>query len=182
MSDNKKTRADAKLKTLPEDRQAQIAELCAIKTLAEVRQELAADGLVVSIDTISRWYSSWQLEQDFQRTETLAEQFMQQIKLSDPQITEEKLFDFGQTLFALRAVENKDARDWKRVQDVRHRRQMLDIERKRFMRETSQLFLNWFEDQRAKEIASASGLGQTEKIEKLGQLMFGDDWAPEASK
>lgn len=51
----------------------------------------------------------------------------------------------------------------------------LRLAEERFKRETCELFLAWQADERAKEIA-AGGASQAEKIEALGQLMFGDTW------
>lgn len=52
----------------------------------------------------------------------------------------------------------------------------LDIARKRFQRETCALFVKWHEDQRASEIAAAPGVAAADKIERLGQLIFKEDW------
>lgn len=51
----------------------------------------------------------------------------------------------------------------------------LALDNKKFMRETCALYLKWHDDQRAKEIAASSGTN-SEKIERLGQTMFGEDW------
>lgn len=51
----------------------------------------------------------------------------------------------------------------------------LELERQKFRRTTCELFVKWAEDARAKEIASGSA-SNGEKIERLGQLMFGEDW------
>lgn len=73
-----KPKSNAVLKNLPEERQAQIAEWCAKPNdrdadgnpaqgtggLAFARAQLAADGLKVSLDTLSRFFSWWKLEQD----------------------------------------------------------------------------------------------------------------------
>jgi hypothetical protein len=58
-----KTRADAKLKTLPKQRQAEIAELLGTRTLEKARAALSKQGLDVSLDTLSRFYSWWQSQQ-----------------------------------------------------------------------------------------------------------------------
>lgn len=179
MSATKKPRADSKLKNLPEERQGQIASQCATKSLEEVAGELAQDGLSISPQALGRWYSWWQMREDFAQKETLVEEFLEQTKKDNPSITEEKLFEHGQTMFALLALQEKSAKDWKRVQDVRHRRQLVELERQKFQRETAEMFLKWAADRRAQEIAAAGGLGQSEKIEKLGQLMFGEDWDSE---
>lgn len=176
MSATRKPRGDAKLKTLPEARQEQIAELLASKTLAEVKAELAQDGLHTSVNALSEFWSWWQLRQQFAEKETLVEELMAAFKEANPDVSEEKLFEHGQTVFALLALKDGSAKDWKRVQDVRHRRQMIGLERQKFQRETAEMFLKWHTDQRASEIAASGGLAQSEKIERLGQLMFGEDW------
>jgi len=51
----------------------------------------------------------------------------------------------------------------------------LALDRDKFKRETCELFLKWSEDNRAKEIAASSG-SNSDKIAKLGELMFGEDW------
>jgi hypothetical protein len=46
---------------------------------------------------------------------------------------------------------------------------------KKFRRETCELFLEWFDKEAAKQIAT-SGATNAEKIEQLGLAMFGEDW------
>lgn len=52
----------------------------------------------------------------------------------------------------------------------------LDLQRKRFQRETCELFVKWFEDKRAQEIAGAKDLSADERTQQLGQLIFKEDW------
>jgi len=58
---------------------------------------------------------------------------------------------------------------------VRQRDRELGLAEQRFQRETCELFLRWYNDQRASEVAS-SPASNSEKIERLGQLMFGEEW------
>ena len=51
----------------------------------------------------------------------------------------------------------------------------LDLDRQKFQRLTVKNFLDWYEDKTAREIAT-SNLSQADKIERLGQAMFGEDW------
>jgi hypothetical protein len=51
----------------------------------------------------------------------------------------------------------------------------LKLEEKKFQLNFVEGFLKWFEDRKAIEIAAGSG-SNSEKINRLGQLMFGDDW------
>jgi len=53
--------------------------------------------------------------------------------------------------------------------------EQLALEKQKFARQTAELFIKWYDSQQAKEIA-ASPASNTEKIEKLGALMFGDEW------
>lgn len=47
----------------------------------------------------------------------------------------------------------------------------LNLERDKFARQTCELYLKWYDDQRAKEVVT-SGAPRAEQIEKLRQLMF----------
>lgn len=179
---NQKPRADSKLKTLPEARQEQIAELLRAKTLAEVKRELAQDGLKTSTAALSEFLSWWSLRQQFSETESQVEELLNLLREEQPGISEEKLFEHGQKVFAFLAMKEGSAKDWKRVQDVRHRRLMLELERQKFQRETAELFLKFAEDKKAREIAASAGLSQNEKIEQLGQIMFGDLWSEGGTK
>jgi hypothetical protein len=51
----------------------------------------------------------------------------------------------------------------------------LELEKQKFRRTTCELFLKWRDDDRARNIADGPGTSD-EKIEKLGQAMFGDLW------
>jgi len=51
----------------------------------------------------------------------------------------------------------------------------LSLARTRFQRETCELFLKWRGDQRAREVAD-SGSSNSDKIETLGAMMFGELW------
>jgi hypothetical protein len=51
----------------------------------------------------------------------------------------------------------------------------LELERKKFQRETCGLFLKWYGDKKAREIVESRD-GNAEKIEKLGRAIFGEDW------
>ena len=51
----------------------------------------------------------------------------------------------------------------------------LDLDNKKYQRLTVKNFFDWYEDKTAREIAT-SNMSQADKIEKLGQAMFGEDW------
>jgi hypothetical protein len=59
--------------------------------------------------------------------------------------------------------------------DSDQNQQKLDLDRKRFQRQTCELFLKWAEDDRAKKVLDSRD-SNSEKIEQIGQVMFGEDW------
>ena len=56
-----------------------------------------------------------------------------------------------------------------------HKERELNVTEAKFRRETCELFLKWSEDKQAREVAG-SNLSYTDKIEQLGQTMFGESW------
>jgi hypothetical protein len=50
------------------------------------------------------------------------------------------------------------------------------LSEKRFRRETCELFMDWFQDARAREIASNTEEPKSDRVEKLGKLIFKEDW------
>jgi hypothetical protein len=62
-----------------------------------------------------------------------------------------------------------------RKQTIAQRDQVIDLSRKRFQRTTCELFLKWYDDERAKKVVE-SRASNSEKLEQLGQEMFGEDW------
>lgn len=55
--------------------------------------------------------------------------------------------------------------------------ELLELERQKFQRTTCELFMKWREDERARNIADGPGTNE-DKINQLGQEMFGELWQP----
>lgn len=168
-----KPRSDSKLKTLPEDRQAAIAEFARGNSLAATVAWLKEDGLTTSSAAVSEWLSWFLLRQQLARNGSTVETLLEQLKCDRPDLSEEQLTAAGQAFFGALAIEQRDAKSWKRIQDVRIKGKALELEEKKFQVQTCELFLKWCEDQRAKEIVDGKA-ANSEKIEALRQLMFGD--------
>jgi len=83
---------------------------------------------------------------------------------SDPDETRQVLSDFLDAAAGARAD-----------RDLARKEGEASLERIRFQRDTCDLFLKWSADQRAADIAS-SNASNSDKIESLGRLMFGDAW------
>ncbi|ODU24543.1 MAG: hypothetical protein ABS95_01760 [Verrucomicrobia bacterium SCN 57-15] len=171
----RKPRPDSRLKTLPEERQEQIAEYARTHSLSATVDWLKADGLVTSQAALSGFLSWYGLRQQLARNESTVESVLADLKANNPNATERELFAAGQSFFSALAIETQDAKAWAMTQELRIKTDDLNLARQKFQRETCKLFIQWSEDQRAKSIAE-SGASNAEKIEQLGQLMFGEDW------
>ena len=62
-----------------------------------------------------------------------------------------------------------------KVVEVDRKDRAQGLDQKRFQRETCELFLKWQADEQARAIA-AGAESNTSKIERLGKLMFQNDW------
>lgn len=121
MSTNKKTRADSVLGTLPEERQAEIAEHAAKNSLADTVAWLKADGLKISSGNLSRWLSQWRLSQIFARSNSRAERVRELLLKSNPQIAPEELDRQAALMFQLAAIEEGDSKTWLEIASARQK-------------------------------------------------------------
>lgn len=194
MSTPKKPRADARLKTLPEERQQQIIEHMGAHKLAETRAWLRQDGVETSSAALSLFWDWWHLRKQFTQDEETAATILEELKREVPNLTEAELDELGQRTFSLLAIRRQDADAFVKVRSARSHAQLeieklklrekaearmqeaLGLQRKKFQRETVELFLTWLKDKRAVEIAENTGLKRKDQIEALGQSMFGDLW------
>ena len=69
---------------------------------------------------------------------------------------------------------DKAALDLRR-RELDQRDKSIDLERKKFQRATCELFIKWHDNQKAREVVESRATNN-EKIELLGQAMFGEDW------
>lgn len=169
----RKPRPDSRLKTLPEERQEQIAEFAKTHSLLEVVAWLKEDGLVTSQAALSGFLSWYALRDQLKRNESTVESVLEQLKKTNPEMTETQLFAAGQSFFSALAIETQDAKTWKRTQDLRIKQEVLKLEEQKFQRETCELFLKWWADQQARDVVESKATN-SEKIERLRQLMFSD--------
>lgn len=175
-----KPRSDSKLKTLPAERQADIFARMNLPVkqgggIANVLEWLRKDGLQTSAGALSEFYSWYSLQQQFSRNESTVEVLLEKFKEADPNATPEKILQMGQAFFSALALEQQDPKVWFLTQQIGLKKEQLSLDKKKFNRETCELFLKWFDDKEAKRIASSS-LSYADKIEKLGQAMFKEDW------
>lgn len=163
------------------------------------REQLAQDGIVVSERAVSDFFTWFGLKVALDQAEEDAKdatQWMQDFKPGD----EEAARKFGEFVFLQMAVRSQNpeiftaatmARDMRvgmegkqKVDAIKldqaerklaQKSEELKLAEKKYQRDTCKLFLKWFADEQAKQIAMGSGTN-AEKIEALGRAMFGDDW------
>jgi hypothetical protein len=193
MSANKKPRYDAKLKNLPEARQAEILDYAEEHGFVKCVAWLKEDGLSTSKTALSEFRSWYLLQQQFKADESTTDTLLEQLKKEVPDLSDAQIDDLGQRTFSLLALRRQDADTFLAYRTARSKglieteklnlrkvaesrmQEALALEKKRYMRETCSLFIQWLEDRNAKEIATSSATN-SDKIERLGALMFGDSW------
>ena len=96
------------------------------------------------------------------------------LETADPELQGELVKAFC----SLRAGET----DSQRTQLAREKndlaRESLALNRQKFQRTTCQLFLQWYEDEQAKNVVEDKTINNDAKTEALGRLMFGQLWEP----
>jgi len=194
---SRKPRTDSPLKTLPEERQGEIVEYMKAHSLPETVAWLRQDGLKTSRTALSDFWSWWHLSEQFRQDEVTTQSLLEQLKAEVPAMSEEQLDELGQRTFSLLSIRNQNLGGFVKVRSARSKAVLeseklklreraeermtraLGLQQQKFQRETCSLFVKWFEDKRAREVVSGSG-SNTDKIERLGELMFGEDWGGKA--
>ena len=125
MSAPRKPRSDSRLKTLTNQRQEQIAEYAAGHSLADVKAWLSEDGLRTSVAALSEFLSWYLLKQQLIKNESTVDSVLEQLKQTRPDLTESELFAAGQSFFSALAIEQRDAKTWKRTQDLKFKRELI---------------------------------------------------------
>lgn len=171
-------RSDSKLKRLP------IAVICELVTRCQTPGVTQAEalawlkrehGVAASASALSQSYTYLVSRAAAHDREQKIGAWMDAEKLEHPELSDEELFRRGQRKFTLMTIAEEDPKGWAMIQKTARDKEAVSLDRQKFQRETCELFVKWLADKRAKDIAS-SDTTNADKIEKLGQLMFGDDW------
>lgn len=179
------------LKTLPEERQAAVAEYALGHTLAETVAWLGADGLRVSRMCVSRWLSWWSWRSQFRGLEADTLDFMEQVRARKPELSEGDVEAFGNDYFQLQALKLNDPKLFLKFRTARNRAEMeklklgqkereigqreeaLKLEREKFERLVCERALTRAVQERAAEIAGRNA-PQDEKIAAMREALFAD--------
>ncbi|HOP99128.1 MAG TPA: hypothetical protein PLK78_17055 [Verrucomicrobiota bacterium] len=143
---------------------------------------------------LSQFLSWYSLQEQFRQDESTTEALLEELKREVPALTEEQLDELGQRTFSLLSIRRQDLEGFVAIRSARAKAEIekaklqlreqaerrlaegLKLQREKFRRETCELFLKWWEDKQAREIAASSD-SFADKIRRLDQLMFPDDWA-----
>ena len=185
----KKPRTDSLLKHLPEDQYQEVVEwMLSGLPYRVIKTRLAEKfNVVVKSDaTLSDFWADCCSDVLLKRrlgAVSVAEDLASEAAKNPGRFDQATIQLLQQKAFELAANPLADPKDVKslymlvlksRDQDIDQA--TLTLQQKRFQRESCELFLTWFEDQRAKDIAGAKDLGTEQKVGQLGKLIFGEDW------
>lgn len=192
-----KPRSDSKLKNLPEETQEAImawastpkSEGCA-GGLAHAREQLAAEGVRVSLRALSEFVAWWRLEQRFCSASERAQQFERRL-LENADFSPERARAAGQALFTMEAMEGGNVESFVALEQLRLAQdsaafkgrleaEKLKLARERFEVQSCERFLKWYGVAKARSIAEAN-LSNADKIKRLRAEFFKDVDALEAS-
>jgi hypothetical protein len=169
----RKPNSNAKLKTLPEERQSAIAEYARSHSIDETMSWLRKDGLETSSGAVSLFLSWYRLQQRLAVNDSTVSSLLEDLKNNDPSLTNAQLEQAGQAFFSKLAIEQEDSLTWKRIQDGKAKLELIRLTRDRFEAQTCELFLKWYADKCAKDIAE-SNVSNADKIAALRQTYFAD--------
>ncbi len=198
---NRKVRRDAKLK-LPEDegglsvaQRARVEGWLAEDGAQSCLQRLSSEmGITVSQATLYESLAFWRAEKRFSSFSRLATAQAELEAEARGGMSADAMQEAVDRNFIMLAAETEDTELYKELRMLRiadqsaktkGRHDQLKIEQKeremalaerKFQRDSCKLFLQWFDAETAKRIAT-SGASNAEKIEQLGLAMFGEDWA-----
>ena len=116
-----KPRSDARLKNLPDERQAQIAEFARTHSLSQTVQWLAGQDIKTSLSAVSQFLRWYRVKQGMAVNEATLREKLADVVRTDP--SHRRLTKLGHALFSISAILDQDPRAWHRVQNLdEHRR------------------------------------------------------------
>ena len=171
MNPLRKSRADAKLKTQPEERQTEIVEYALIHTLANTREWLREGGLSVNIKTLRDFLCFYRIQQQMALNECTVKTMLGELAKRQPTQTPEQLEQLGQAFFTKMALEQQDQRGWFLTQQLALKKGKLELDWQKYRDQVAERRAAM---ERALQAAKTSGgltPGTLEKIERELRLL-----------
>jgi len=96
------------------------------------QKELAAwlgseHHIPVSPRGVSRWFAGYRKQRRAALNQALVEINLAEFRKRNPDATDDEIFDFGQRMFSLLALEKKDIKTWATTQGVTTRRRQVKV-------------------------------------------------------
>lgn len=189
MSDpTKEPRCDAKLKNLPEERQAEIIAKLKADGFQETLLWLRDDGIKTSFGALSDFRSWHRIKAQHARKESIVLQVLEQRKKEQPSITPAELFEHGQMIFSAISLEEEDSESWARIQQLTMNKNLEEAklairrEAEDRMKAKNQFEIEKFQFDGAKaalkhlrelQLINSQKIPEAEKIQKVRERLFG---------
>ena len=127
----RKPNSNAVLKTLPDERQATIAQYARDHSLEETVKWLIEDGLETSTGALSNFLSWYSLQQQLARNASTVETLLADYVKTDPKLPPEKIQAMGQAFFSAMCLAQQDPDAWVLVQRLNLQRSALALDERR---------------------------------------------------
>jgi len=120
---SRKQNSNAVLKTLPDERQATIAQYSRDHSLEETVKWLADDGIETSTGALSNFLSWYSLQQQLARNASTVETLLNEARKANPNWTPRQIEQAGQAFFSALALEQQDIKTWFLTQQTQIKKQ-----------------------------------------------------------
>jgi len=127
-----KPRADSVLKTLPEERQHEIAEYARENTLTQTAQWLGESGLQTSPPALCRFLDWYRTKQTLLRNETVITTLAAELAKENPGITTERLHQIGHIFFTSLALQKQDHKAWYMAEQIALRTARMKLDTRKY--------------------------------------------------
>lgn len=180
-----KPRGDAKLKTLSPEKQVQIIEWLNTGTKDAAKARIEREfGVHTNGASLTDFYDWWHIPRRLEKADRFTTKSVESLAANPALgLNKKQLAEAGQIIFELKAMEENDTESYVALRKLRQQEELLEVNKgkleldeKRYQRETCELFLKWYADRKAQEIVGGQGDNKA-KLDQLGKLMFGEEWA-----
>jgi hypothetical protein len=127
-----KPRSDSVLKTLPEERQDEIAEFAQEKSLRETVGWLSEGGIKTAKSSLSDFLTWYRLKQTMRRNQAAIQTLLTEIATEHPEITPDSLHHIGHVFFASLALQKQDHKAWYMTEQIAVRKAQLQLDTKKY--------------------------------------------------
>ena len=152
------------MKTLPEDRQAEIAEYARDHTIVDTVQWLSANGVQTSTGPVSLFLSWYAVKKQLTQNNSAVHEVLTELANQDPNMTTERLTELGQKFYLGLAIEKRDPRAWFLVQQITCRHNELQLQLQKYR---DQIQARKDAIQRELDAAKSAGGLSPETIERI---------------